>query len=383
MEELSLRFLPFPHVYRGERRPGLNRDWPDRCSKCDRQCEDSDQSGVQLCSYGVNYLRVDEDLLIAGVVARDYPSSSHAYRKMRGKLSRQLTTVGELDSVLRVRTDLDAELAKEVERRKQAVIEDYRRTDGFREDVIAGLRPDVQRALAQVHDYRQLITQIIQNVNVILYSEHPGIPLDESLRRASHEIRAIYWSARLMESKLEAALYLMYPERINDARQQTSFRLHGLVTKYTRIYQRSIEEKDLQVKTIGTSYGNIFANQDAAGVIPHTFLDNAVKYAPRGTTISISFSETTDAIRLDVSSFGPKITPSERPRIFDIFFRGEAAEKRVMEGTGFGLGLAQHVASAIGATLSVDQQSEAGGFGSYMTTFSAVFRKDRGVRAER
>lgn len=383
MEELSLRFLPFPHVYCGQRRPGTSRDWPARCDTCDHQCEASNKVGIQLCSYGLNYVRVDDDLLVAGVVARDYPSSSIAFRKMRAKLGRDVTTtVNELEGVLRAKTDLDAELAKDIERRKQAVIEDYRKTQGYREDIIAGLRPDVQRALAQVHDYRQLITQIIQNVNVILSTDAPGIPMEEALRATSHEIRAIYWSARLMESKLEAALYLMYPERIIDPRQQTAFRLHGLVTKYIRIYQRSFDEKDLQIKTLGESYGSVFANQDAAGVIPHTFLDNAVKYAPRGTSVAIKFSENADAIRLDVSSFGPKITIAERSRIFDIFFRGEAAAKRAMEGTGFGLGLAQHVASAIGASLSVDQQTVAGPVDSYMTTFSAIFQKDRRTRSD-
>ena len=376
MEELSLRFLPFPHVFRGERRPGLGRSWPTRCSSCDRQCERSTQSGVQVCAYGVNFLRVDDDLLIAGVVASDFPAPNLPFRKMRKKLGRDVTSMKELEALLRAKCLDDSELAKDIERRKLVVVEEYRRSAGYRADVIAGLRPDVERALAQVHDYRQLITQIIQNVNVILDSEYPGIPIDDSLHRTSHEIRAIYWSARLMESKLEAALFLMYPDRIADPRHQQVFRFHGLVTKYLRIYKRSFDEKDLLVKSIGLSYGTLYANQDAVGVIPHTFLDNAVKYAPRDTTVTIKFSEGNDTIRLDVSSFGPRITEAEKPRIFDIFFRGQEAAKRAIEGTGFGLGLAQHVASAIGAALSVEQQSEAGPMDSYMTTFSAVFRKD-------
>lgn len=376
MEELSLRFLPFPHVFHGERRPGLGRDWPDRCSACDRQCELSAQAGVQLCSYGVNFLRVDDDLLIAGVVAGDFPTSSASFKKMRKKLGRDVVRMTDLEAVLLVKCADDAVLAKDIEHRKQAVIDEYMRSAGYRADVIEGLRPDVERALAQVHDYRQLITQIIQNVNVILDTEYPGMHVDESLRRTSHEVRAVYWSARLMESKLEAALFLMYPDRITDIRQQQSFRLHGLVTKYLRIYQRSFDEKDLLLKSIGLSYGSLCANQDAVGVIPHTFLDNAVKYAPRGTTVTLKFSEGNDSIRFDVSSFGPRITAAERSRIFEIFFRGQEAAKRAVEGTGFGLGLAQHVASAIGAELSVEQQSDRGPMGSYMTTFSAVFKKD-------
>jgi signal transduction histidine kinase len=374
MEELSLCFLPFPHVFRGERRDGLTRSWPDRCSTCDRQCETSVRSGVQLCSYGLNYLRVDDDLLIAGVLAHDFPTSSSAFRRMRRKLEKDLTNVRELEAVLKAREVDEESLSSDLERRKQVIIDEYRRSEGYSNDVIAGLRPDVNKALSQVHDYRQLITQIVQNVNVILEADYPGVPVEQSLKYTSHELRAIYESARLMESKLEAALFLMYPERINDPSRQRLFRLHGLITKYIRIYQRAFDEKGLVVRISGLSYGDIYANPDAVGVIPHTILDNAVKYAPAHTPVIIDFAEGNDTIRFDVSSYGPRITANERARIFDLFFRGEAAACRAV-GTGFGLGLARHVAGLIDASLSVEQKSDEGSMGTFLTTFSAVFRK--------
>lgn len=375
MEELRLQFLPYPHVYRGERRPGVHFDWPARCYSCDRQCERIANSGVQVCAYGVNYVRVDDDLLIAGIVVRDFPGESQAFNKMRRKMKGQTVTLRDLTRMLEVAKATSKELIKEVELQKRSILDDYRRSEIYKTEIVALLKPDIQRALAQVHDYRQLITQIVQNVNVIISTENPHAEFRAALDSASHEIQAIYWSARLMETKLEAALFLMHPEKISDPMQMRKFRLHGLVTKYARIYTRSFESQDIKIRFSGESRGELYANPDAVGVIPHAYLDNAVKYAPRATFVDIDFVEDKNYITFCIASYGPRMLRDEKERVFDLFFRGAEAQARAVEGTGFGLALAQLVATNIGATLTVKQSSDAGPQDTFLTTFSAKFAK--------
>ena len=375
MEELSLQFLPFPHLFQGVRRDGTTQAWPKRCCSCDRQCETAPGKEVQVCSYGVNFVRVDDDLLIAGVVVHDFPTTSSAHQKMKKRMGKSVVALKDLEAIVKAGKKATAALAEELESRKQYIIDEYRRSKRYQSEAVQLLRPDIQRALAQVHDYRQLVTQIVQNINVILETEFPGERVAASLRRSSHEIQAIYWSARLMESKLEAALFLMYPERINDPGKRRAFRLHGLVTKYVEIYRRSLERRGVSITVSGLSYGSIFANPDAVGVIPHSFLDNAAKYSPPQSPLIIDFKERGDNISLSVSSYGPRIEQEEQSRIFDLFFRGKAATQQVAEGTGFGLALAQQIATAIGAELSVTQDPEPGHDSYYLTTFVAQFRR--------
>lgn len=116
-------------------------------------------------------------------------------------------------------------------------------------------------------------------------------------------------------------------------------------------------------------------NPDAIGVIPHAFIDNAIKYAPDGTEILLTFAENAQTISFSVGSLGLQITKSEREHIFDLFFRAAAAGETSVDGTGFGLGLAQHIATEVGAKLGVSQEAKPSRPGNYWTTFSAEFQK--------
>ena len=81
---------------------------------------------------------------------------------------------------------------------------------------------------------------------------------------------------------------------------------------------------------------------DAASVteVLYTLLDNASKYSPPGTTITIRASAYDDrSIRLSVSDEGPGIPDDMRERVFEKFFRVPAREPHDRRRGGIGLGL--------------------------------------------
>jgi signal transduction histidine kinase len=376
VEELALQFFPYPHVFKGKRREGLLVPWAPPCASSDRQCERSTEAGLQLCSYGVNFQRVDDDLLIAGIVVRDYPSMTEARKKVLSRVGKQAVTRQELEIVLEAAQAATAHLEAELRSRKDRIILDYKETAGYQTDIVEQLRPEIQEALGQVHDYKQFVQQVIQNLNVILGKRYPAPTVEEQLAQASHELQAIYWAARLMEEKLDAALFLIYPERIEEARDQKVFRFHGMVTKYRKIYERQMESRGLKLALEGEVRDYfILGNPRAISIIPHAFIDNAIKYAPRGTEIVLSFAETDDRILFSVRSYGPLIHTHEARRIFDIFFRGREAVKIDSEGTGFGLASAQAVAKAVGTEIKYRQEDKEGPSGTRWTEFSVAFDK--------
>lgn len=257
---------------------------------------------------------------------------------------------------------------------KLEIINQYRTTEEYKRDVVELLRPEIQQQLGQLHDYRQLITQIIQNMNVLWEKRTPHQNVEHHLRSASHEEVAIYQAARLMESKLEAALFLMYPERVRDAAKVKTFRLHGLVLKYCRIYQRSFDLRQVKLTLTGTSTATVEANPDAVGVVIHTLLDNALKYAPTRSEVLVAFSESTHDVEVSVASLGPRISRDEEQQIFELFYRSPAAKKQVTEGTGFGLAAA---AGELGVEINVKQDPSAVSAGMFRTRFSfSMVRSD-------
>jgi light-regulated signal transduction histidine kinase (bacteriophytochrome) len=154
------------------------------------------------------------------------------------------------------------------------------------------------------------------------------------------------------------------------------FRLHGLVTKYLRIYQASFDERGVRLRTVGVSVGSIRGVSKAVGVIPHTLIDNALKYSKRDSEVEVEFRETEREITLSVSSLGPRIAADERDKIFDVFYRGRDAKRQEEEGAGFGLYLAQLVATRMGTSIRVEQEgSQTSRFG-HRTRFSVTFLRE-------
>lgn len=353
MGQVALTYFPFPYVFEGRRHEGVLYKWPERCSSCDRQCESSKEKRLSLCSYGVNYYRFNDELLVAGLVVHDFPIATSARTKMLRRTSSKPTVV-QVEAVRGVITRLELEAAEEIRREKNEIIRLYKESGEYKTEILHELVPHLKEHTAQLHDYRQFVSRVLQNLSVILEKRYPRMPTEEKLARASHEELAIYWAAKLMEEKLRTFLFFLEPQRL-DHSKDVAFRFHGCVHKYLQIYQRSFTEKNIEVETQGESYGELVGDPVAIGVIPHTLLDNALKYSPRHSRVTVSFRETQASLSLIVASYGPRLAAGEERTIFNPFVRGQEAQRLEPDGSGVGLHLAQVVANKYGTEIRVRQ----------------------------
>ena len=78
---------------------------------------------------------------------------------------------------------------------------------------------------------------------------------------------------------------------------------------------------------------------DKLRVVIDNLLSNAVKYSPAGGTIILRLGKYKDTAVIEVIDSGPGIPHEDRERIFDPFFRGQAATKAGTKGTGLGLAI--------------------------------------------
>jgi heavy metal sensor kinase len=83
-------------------------------------------------------------------------------------------------------------------------------------------------------------------------------------------------------------------------------------------------------------------------------VDNAIKYAPLGSTIDVQVAGDAHRATLTVTDEGPGIPVEHRQRIFDRFYRVDEGRSRDMGGTGLGLAIAKWAVEANGGEISVD-----------------------------
>jgi signal transduction histidine kinase len=119
------------------------------------------------------------------------------------------------------------------------------------------------------------------------------------------------------------------------------------------------------------SDGSVVCDVDAVIRVLTNLLDNARKYSPPGTPITLAVSHEQDRIRFTVRDAGPGIAADEREAIFERFRRGGTTKP----GSGLGLYISRGLVQAHGGELSV---GPAPGEGSEFT-----FWLPRGAPGER
>ena len=83
-------------------------------------------------------------------------------------------------------------------------------------------------------------------------------------------------------------------------------------------------------------------------------LDNALQYTPAGGKIDVSASCSNGRVVVTVADTGIGIPQVEQERIFERFYRVDAARSREAGGTGLGLSIARHIMEAHGGHLWVE-----------------------------
>ncbi|MBV9249034.1 MAG: sensor histidine kinase KdpD [Acetobacteraceae bacterium] len=89
-------------------------------------------------------------------------------------------------------------------------------------------------------------------------------------------------------------------------------------------------------------------------------LDNAAKYTPEGSTISIAAWRDNSHVRLQVRDEGPGIPAAELDRVFEKFYRAGGTDRR-RAGTGLGLAICRGFVEAMHGTVTAANRTDRSG----------------------
>jgi len=82
-------------------------------------------------------------------------------------------------------------------------------------------------------------------------------------------------------------------------------------------------------------------------------ISNAVKFTPAGGKVEVAAGSSANAVWIEVRDNGIGINPDDQERLFNKFFRTQAATKASIQGTGLGLAISKAIAQAHGGSIGV------------------------------
>ena len=109
----------------------------------------------------------------------------------------------------------------------------------------------------------------------------------------------------------------------------------------------------------------VIGDGDALKQVLLVLLDNAVKYTPPETTVTLKTNQHNGQVAIQVNDDGPGIAPEQLAHLFDRFYRGDTT--RTSPGTGLGLAIADELTRAQRGTITVESKVGQG------STFTLTF----------
>ena len=160
-------------------------------------------------------------------------------------------------------------------------------------------------------------------------------------------------------SRLEADTIQLLPEN------------HPLLPLLSDIEERGLEKQLRRRITLAKAGWDqeiraVFDRKWTAEAV-YNILDNAYKYSPEGSTVTIALEEYNLFTRIRIADQGPGVTTDEVPRLFDRFYRSPRFKDR--EGVGLGLSLAREIIRKEGGYIKVSSVPGSG------AEFSVYLRK--------
>ncbi len=101
----------------------------------------------------------------------------------------------------------------------------------------------------------------------------------------------------------------------------------------------------------------VWADENAAGIVLDNLLDNALKYSPADSAITLRVDPGPDGtVVFAVQDLGPGIAREHHTRIFDRFYRADSSDTRRVYGYGLGLYITRRLVQAMGGRIWLESE---------------------------
>lgn len=105
---------------------------------------------------------------------------------------------------------------------------------------------------------------------------------------------------------------------------------------------------------------SIQADPDRLTQVLDNLMDNAIRHTPRSGEVSVSLRAAPGSVRFEIRDTGSGIDAEDLERVFERFYRSDAARSRDRGGSGLGLAIAKSIVVAHGGEIGGDNADGGG-----------------------
>jgi two-component system, OmpR family, phosphate regulon sensor histidine kinase PhoR len=216
-------------------------------------------------------------------------------------------------------------------------ITERERTDSIRRDFVANAS----------HELKTPVSTIIASSEALRLAVERG---DDSALAFAKRIEG---SARQLDRLVGDLLDLSRLEK--EYPEVAPVRVDHIVGDEVQRTRGEADAKGVGLELISQSV-TAMVNQRDVAIAVSNLLDNAIRHTPEGGVVTVEVAGVGDQAVISVADTGEGIPTRDIDRVFERFYRVDAARSRATGGTGLGLSIVKHVAESHGGSVSVESQ---------------------------
>lgn len=207
------------------------------------------------------------------------------------------------------------------------------------------------------HELRTPITAMMTENEVTLMS--PKLTLAEARKQLQSNNEELQKLSSLSDGLLRLA------RLENNGLEKHPVKTNEFITSAIKRSKTLAKNKNIRIVFEPKTEVSIPGDRESLEETIFILLDNAVKYSPAKSLVSVKAFDRSKSVLIQVTDAGPGIKPDELPHIFERFYRADQSRsKQSTQGYGLGLAIAKNIVELHDGNISASSQKGIG------TTFS-------------